>query len=147
MNFWHMQMHPTDEMEEFAQNIDWILEHKKIIGLGQWEQGKEQIHQFINDMQVNDIVALKRGGELIALVQVVGGAYQVTDDPNPDTGWIINRRPIRVLDWAIDGRTLPKPRGALNRCVNNDVETTKIIKGWYQQIVESFEKRKLDLTV
>lgn len=28
MNFWHMQMHPTDEIE-FSENIDWILEQKK----------------------------------------------------------------------------------------------------------------------
>ncbi|MDO4696533.1 MAG: pyruvate kinase [Neisseria sp.] len=146
MNFWHMQMHPTDEME-FSQNIDWILEHKKIIGLGQWDSGKEQINQFINDIQVNDIVALKRGGKLIALVQVIGGAYKVTDDTNPDTAWIVNRRPIRVLDWAIEERTLPQPRGTLNRCASNDVETTKIIKDWYQRVVKSFEKRKLDLRV
>ena len=146
MNFWHMQMHPTDEMS-FSQNIDWILEHKKIIGLGQWKGGQEQINQFINDVQVNDIVALKRGGELIALVQITGGAYQVTDDTNPDTAWIVNRRPIRVLDWAIEERTLPQPRGTLNRCASNDVETTKIIKDWYQRVMKSFEKRKLDLTV
>ena len=114
MNFWHMQMHPTDEMS-FSQNIDWILEHKKIIGLGQWKGGQKQINQFINDVQVNDIVALKRGSKLIALVQVTGGAYQVTDDTNPDTTWIVNRRPIRVLDWAIEERTLPQSRGTLNK--------------------------------
>lgn len=146
MNFWHMQMHPTDNME-FSQNIDWILEHKKIIGLGQWPGGKDQINQFINDIQVNDIVALKRGEKLIALVQVTGGAYKVTDDTNPDMAWIVNRRPIRVLDWAIEERTLPQPRGTLNRCASNDVETTKVIKDWYQRVMKSFEKRKLDLTV
>ncbi|MGF6148206.1 Uncharacterised protein [Kingella potus] len=146
MNFWHMQMHPTDEIE-FSQNIDWILEHKKIIGLGQWDGGKEQINQFINDIQVNDVVALKRGGKLIALVQVTGGAYKVIDDTNPDTAWIVNRRPVRVLDWVIGERTLPQPRGTLNRCVSDDVETTKVIKDWYQRVMESFQKRKLDLTV
>ena len=41
MNFWHMQMHPTDEMD-FSKNIDWILEHKKIIGLGQWNDVKNK---------------------------------------------------------------------------------------------------------
>ena len=62
------------------------------------ERCKEQIDRFINEIQANDIVALKRGGELIALVQVTGGAYKVTDDTNPETAWIVNRRPIRVLD-------------------------------------------------
>ena len=146
MNFWHMQLHPTDEMG-FSKNIDWILEHKKIIGLGQWDDGKEQIDRFINEIQVNDIVAVKRGGELIALVQVTGGAYKVADDTNPETAWIVNRRPIRVLDWSIEKRTLPQSRGTLNRCANDNVETTKIIKDWYQGVIKSFQKRRIDLTV
>ena len=146
MNFWHMQMHRTGEME-LSENIDWILEHKKIIGLGQWEEGKEQINRFINEIQVNDIVALKRGGELIALVQVTGGAYKVTDDTNPDTDWIVNRRPIRVLDWAIEPKTLKDVRGTLKRCKSDDVETTQTIKQWYEAVVKSFAKRRVDLTV
>ena len=139
-------MHPTDEIE-FSENIDWILEHKKIIGLGQWEGGEKQINRFINEIQVNDIVALKRGGELIALVQVTGGAYKVTDDTNPDTDWIVNRRPIRVLDWAIEPKTLKDVRGTLKRCKSDDVETTQTIKQWYEAVVKSFAKRRVDLTV
>jgi len=146
MNFWHMQMHPTGEME-FSENIDWILEHKKIIGLGQWEEGEKQINCFINDVQVNDIVALKRGKELIALVQVTGGAYKVTDDTNPDTDWIVNRRPIRVLDWAIEPKTLKDARATLKLCKDDDAGTTQTIKQWYEAVVKSFAKRRVDLTV
>ena len=51
-------------------------------------------------MKVNDIVAIKNGGKLIALVQVIGGAYEVNDDES-ETDWIVFRRPIRVLDWDI----------------------------------------------
>ena len=47
-------------------------------------------------MKVNDIVAIKNGGKLIALVQVIGGAYEVNDDES-ETDWIVFRRPIRVL--------------------------------------------------
>ena len=53
-------------------------------------------------MKVNDIVAIKNGGKLIALVQVIGGAYEVNDDES-ETDWIVFRRPIRVLDWDIFG--------------------------------------------
>jgi hypothetical protein len=49
------------------------LEHKKIIGLGNWEDGKATIDLFRNDMSVNDVVAIKNGAKLIALVQVIGG--------------------------------------------------------------------------
>lgn len=148
MNFWHMQMHPSNA-PELSKNIDWILEHKKIIGLGQWQDGEEQINRFINDIQVNDIVALKRGQELIALVQVTGGAYtyKVTDDSDPEAAWIINRRPIRVLDWAIEPKTLKQTRKTLNRCASEDAETTQTIKQWYEAVMKSFERRKVDLTV
>lgn len=74
-----------------------------------------------------------------------GGWYEVEDD-DTDLGWIENRRPIRVLDWELNGRTLPQPQGTLNKCVN-DVETTKIIKEWHQRVITSFKKRKLDLLV
>lgn len=146
MNFWHMQMHPGNA-PEMSKNIEWILEHKEIIGLGQWKEGEKQINCFINDVQVNDIVALKRGKELIALVQVTGGAYKVTDDTNPDTDWIVNRRPIRVLDWAIEPKTLKDARATLKLCKNDDAGTTQTIKQWYQDVAKSFEKRKIDLTV
>ena len=63
-------------------------------------------------MKVNDIVAIKNGGKLIALVQVIGGAYEVNDDES-ETDWIVFRRPIRVLDWDIWGKTLPQPRKTL----------------------------------
>ena len=42
-------------------------------------------------MKVNDIVAIKNGGKLIALVQVIGGAYEVNDDES-ETDWIVFRR-------------------------------------------------------
>lgn len=142
--FWHMQIHPDDK--SFAdEHVYSILEHKKIIGLGNWEGGKATIDAFRNEMNVNDIVAIKNGAKLIALVQVIGGWYEVEDD-NADIGWIENRRPVRVLDWELDEKTLPKPQGTLNKCVN-DVETTRIIKDWHSRVVKSFNKRKLDISV
>ena len=54
------------------------------------------MEDFVNRMQVNDIVAMKNGGELIALVQVIGGSYEVHNDPT-ETEWIVYRRPIQYL--------------------------------------------------
>ena len=70
--YWHMQMHPDDK--SFAEvHIYSILESKKIIGLGEWNDGESIISSFKNDVKVNDIVAIKNGAKLIALVQVIGG--------------------------------------------------------------------------
>jgi len=144
ITYWHMQIHPDDK--SFAdEKIHSILEHKKIIGLGNWKEGKATIDTFRNDMHVNDVVAIKNGAKLIALVQVVGGWYEVKND-GTDLGWIENRRPVRVLDWELHERTLPQPQGTLNKCVN-DVETTKIIKEWHSRTIISYKKRKLDIFV
>ena len=144
INYWHMQIHPDDK--SFAEDhVYSILEHKKIIGLGNWKKGQSTIDAFRSDMNVNDVVAIKTGQKLVALVQVIGGWYEVKDDTS-DTGWIENRRPVRVLDWALNGECIPQPQGTLNKCVN-DVETTRIIKDWHSRVNKSFIKRNLDLYV
>ena len=97
-------------------------------------------------MKVNDIVAIKNGGKLIALVQVIGGAYEVNDDES-ETDWIVFRRPIRVLDWDIWGKTLPQPRKTLVICSSENAETTKIIKEWHEKVNEVLTKKGLSLTV
>ncbi len=139
--YWHMQIHP--DSQDFAfEHIHSILENKKIIGLGNWEEGRDTIDKFVDEMQVNDIVAIKNGSILIALVQVIGGAYRVTDEES-DISWIEYRRPIRVLDWELWDKKLPHSRGTLIKCVNNDADTTKIIKKWHKQVVKILKKRGL----
>ncbi len=145
MTYWHMQMHPDDQ--SFAEeHVYRILEHKKIIGLGEWDEGQAVIAKFQNEMRVNDIVAIKNGAKLIALVQVIGGAYQVGDDES-EIGWIEHRRPIRVLDWELEDKNLPQPRGTLERCVNNNAPTTQIIRDWHERVIISFGKRDLAASV
>ena len=148
-NYWHMQMHPTAGLADFSCHIDWILEHRSFIGMGEWEGGRDTINTFVNEMAVNDIVAIKRGGKLVALVQVIGDAYFVPreNDADPRTQWMENRRPVRVLDWAINGETLPQRMGTLNRCASQQAETTKIIRNWHARVNESLKKRGIPIEV
>ncbi len=143
--YWHMQIHPDDQ--SFSdENLYSILENKKIIGLGDWKDGQEVIATFINKLEVNDIVAIKNGSKLIALVQVIGGAYRVDDDQS-EMGWIKHRRPVRILDWELWGKTLPQPRGTLTKCVSSEVETTKIIKEWHEKVNVVLRKRGIPFLV
>jgi len=140
-----MQMHPDDK--SFAdEHVHSILEHKKIIGLGEWTKGQAVIKKFQTEMMVNDVVAIKNGAKLIALVQVIGGAYHVDNDSS-DIGWIEHRRPIRLLDWELEEKELPQPRGTLEKCVSTEAPTTQVICGWHSRAVESFKKRKLATSV
>ncbi|HEM8341837.1 TPA: hypothetical protein U2M54_003987 [Providencia rettgeri] len=144
IQYWHMQMHPDDQ--SFSKNIYSILENKKIIGLGDWPEGQNEIDAFKNRVKVNDIVALKNGSKLIALVQVIGGSYEVRDDDS-ETDWIVYRRPIRVLDWEVGERILKQPRKTLVICADNNAETTKTIKEWHDQVNHILTKRGLSLVV
>lgn len=143
-NFWHMQMFPG-EKAEFCRRVPQILEHHKFIGLGKWDERRGQIANFCEEMKVGDIVAIKNGAQLIALVQIIGGMYEVRNDES-DLGWIVYRRPIRVLDWEIEKRNLPQPRGTLNKCTNEDADTTKVIVQWYEKVEKSFLERNINLS-
>lgn len=145
MQYWHMQIHPNDR--SFADEMVYsILEHKKIIGLGQWSDGESIINDFVSRMQVNDIVAIRTGQQLIALVQVIGGAYQVAEDDS-EIGWIVHRRPIRILDWMLEKTEFSHSRGTLKICRSADAEATKTIKGWYGKVEKSLRKRGVPLRV
>ncbi|WP_439258014.1 pyruvate kinase [Lonepinella sp. BR2271] len=144
IQFWHMQMFPS-ENQEFVENVPSILQHKQIIGIG-GKEDERQIQDFCYKMQVNDVVAIKNGKQLVALVQVIGGEYLVANDDS-EISWMNYRRPIRLLDWALGNEILPHFRNALTFCDSDDAETTKIIKDWWLRVKKSFIERKLNPTV
>ncbi len=106
--FWHMQIH---QQHQQVRDVRQILEKYGFIGLADWKKGEEQIKNFSEVMRVNDIVAIKHGQQLVALAQVIGGAYNidralcVEEDPLVD--WIHYRRPVKILDWAKEGQKIP----------------------------------------
>lgn len=70
-HFWHMQIHPTGEMSDFAPNIPYILEHRHFIGLGDCKKGQDYIKQFNETMAVNDIVAMLKERHLSLLCKLL----------------------------------------------------------------------------
>ena len=110
-----------------------------MIGLGEWPQGAAAIRAFCETMQAGDIVAIKRGGELVALVEVAGDAYAVApaDDPDPHSRWMAHRRPVRVLDWADGSARIPHNRGTLVRCADMQTATSQIIRDWHFRAVKA----------
>lgn len=78
MNFWHMQLHPSDITWRREKNL---LIERGVIGLGDWEEEKaNQQIAFEKQMKIGDIVAVKRGGNLIALTRVIGDYEYINDD-------------------------------------------------------------------
>ena len=131
-NFWHMQMHQPNSPAGIEKQI---LIDRGVIGLDKWENEEAgQQDAFEQKMELGDIVAVKNGTQLVALVEVIGPYFEVIDDAEFD--WLIRRRRIRILDWYRPGLDLKvSPRGTLIRCdQSGDAESTKTIMKWYNLI-------------
>lgn len=140
MNFWHMQLHPNDQS---WSKEDEVLKKYKLIGLGDWDEQISQQDDFENKMQIGDIVAIKRGSNLIALTKVIGN-YKYEEDVD-DLVWFQRRREVEILDWYKNEYNFyVSPRGTLTRCNtnNSDAQSNKSIITWYKITMTNYEKNK-----
>lgn len=138
MNYWHMQLHPSDRYYFNTARVKRILEEKSLIGLG--DEDKIWDTDFINRMKVGDIVAIKNGGEPIALVEVVGDYYR-DDVVNPELDWFNHRRRVKVLDFYKKDYNfvIPQPRGTLSICDNLNTDTSRIITNWHKEFLNGYQ--------
>lgn len=138
MNFWHIQMHAEDmNSKDVYDALD-----NNYIGLGEWDKGESAIDDFKNRMQVGDIVAVRQGATPIALVEI-DGVHE--DFGEEDHEWIRHIRNVGILDRSDDySFTIPKATGTLSICSNPNAPTTKIIKEWYEKIMNT--KRTAEMT-
>ena len=140
MNFWHMQLHPNDQ--NWSKENE-VLKKYKLIGLGDWDEQISQQDDFENKMQIGDIVAIKRGSNLIALTKVIGN-YKYEEDVD-DLVWFQRRREVEILDWYKNEYNFyVSPRGTLTRCNtnNSDAQSNKSIITWYKITKTNYEKNK-----
>ncbi len=131
-NFWHMQMHQPNSPAGIEKQI---LINRGVIGLDKWENEEAgQQDAFQLKMEDGDIVAVKHGAQLVALVEVDGTYFESTDDKEFD--WLVRRRKVKILDWYNPELGLKvSPRGTLTRCdQDGDAESTKSILKWYNLI-------------
>ncbi|WP_367110168.1 AAA family ATPase [uncultured Psychrobacter sp.] len=135
MNFWHMQLHPNNPSWGLEKEV---IEQTGYIGLGDWkEKRKAQQISFQNDMRIGDIVAIKRGEKLIALVRVKGD-YEYKSETNKSFDWFERRRQVEILDWYRTEYDLKiVGRKTLTRCdmTNSGAETNINIKKWYKKVM------------
>jgi 5-methylcytosine-specific restriction protein B len=132
MNFWHIQLHPDNKGAFPPDKIIKILNDTSFIGLGEWDEGEEQIRKFKEDLKIGDIVAVRSGQTAIALVEVVGD-YEYNENPNDDLDWFQNRRKIKIIDLYKKEYNfyIPKAMGTFSICSNPNAETSKVIINWY----------------
>ncbi|MER2010464.1 MAG: AAA family ATPase, partial [Psychrobacillus sp.] len=136
MNFWHMQMHQNNEKWDWAREKE-VLEKTGYIGMGVWvedDPSNPQQTDFETKMQIGDIVAVRRGKELIALTQVIG-SYEYTEKVTA-LDWFKRRRKIKILDWYKNEYNYKVAwLGTLKRCSSPTADTTINVKKWYEKVM------------
>jgi len=137
MTYWHMQLHPDNP--EQKNEID-ILEKTSLIGLGDLKG--PQVDDFIEIMDVGDIVLVRRRRIPLALVEVVG-EHQYESKPNKKLDWFEHRRKVKVLEISkIKKHDFSQPRGTLRKSINKKAITYKYINDWYNRLEPSLNQTK-----
>lgn len=98
MNYWHMNLHPTNEQGTDDDVINIV--RSRTIGMGIWERTPgvidPQIPDFKNRVQIGDIVVILNGRTPIALVEVIGDWYKFDCDETSII-WFPLRRAVKIL--------------------------------------------------
>ncbi len=144
MNFWHIQLHPSNQNDFPPDKVEKILKKTSYIGVGDWDKGERIIDDFEKTLEIGDIVAVKSGKTPIALVEIISDCER-TDNVNNDLDWFQYRRKIKVLDFYKPEYkfNIPDSRGTLTICRDSNAETTKIIKKWYEKIKSKIYMKEL----
>ena len=151
-NFWYIKLYPNGDVQWGKELTPWLLEKTGTIGLGEFNGSNGELDKsvvdFRNRVKIGDIVGVRVGADLLALVKVIGHVYTlqhewtadgyavVVDEKDERLGWYINRRAVRVLDWNVGGLRPPVPqtRGrTLSFCKDLDAATNKTLVDWYNE--------------
>ena len=171
MNYWHLQMHPSNSGKFRKETLVAILEEKGVIGMGEsWENKNGELVSdptyFKRDMQVDDVVLIRDGGSPTALVQVSGDWY-IENNINEDFDWFGLRRPVKLLKIYGNedkgllrkilnqfGTSQIQSSGTLTPC-NGSNGTNHFIKKWHLKVrkelimssIKLNDQRKNDINV
>ncbi|MBX9937006.1 MAG: hypothetical protein K2Y10_10500 [Burkholderiaceae bacterium] len=137
MNYWHINLHPTDDRRDDAEIKNFVL--SRTIGMGQ-DFSPSQENAFKNTMQIGDVVVVLNGRTSIALVEVIGDWYKFDCDEKSII-WFPLRRAVKILcmrgdegnDCFTNLAMIPKTQtGTLG--ISNDINcaTYKYIHALYE---------------
>lgn len=139
-----MQLHQENERSEWARERE-VLRDTGYIGMGVREENRKsqpQQSNFENTMKIGDIIAVRRGKDLIALTEVTG-KYEYTEEVT-DLDWFKRRRKVKVLDWYKDEYNYEVAwLGTLNICDSKTAKTTQNIKKWYEKVMSENQINKV----
>lgn len=137
MNYWHINLHPTNDRRTDAEIKNFVL--SRTIGMGQ-DFSPSQENAFKNTMKIGDIVLVLNGRTPIALVEVIGDCYDYSIDSDSII-WYTLRRAINILGMSESSNNncfeklamIPKTQtGTLGLSKDKDSDTYKYILNLHQ---------------
>ena len=136
MNYWHMNLHPTNVRGTDDDIRKLVLSHT--IGMGFFDS--PQVGYFKNKVQIGDVVAILNGRTLIALVEIIGDWYEFSCDEESII-WFPLRRSVKILcirggeggECFSNISLIPKTRtSTLEISKNKNCATYKYINNLYE---------------
>lgn len=136
--YWHMQVHPNNLTWEKEKEL---LTNEHLIGVSNKTNNETTISLFRDEMQIGDVVLIRRKSIPIALVMVIGDAeYKKIDDNEIRLDWFEWRRKIKVLDFYNENENdFVSPIGVLKRSVDTTSFTYRYIEHKYKKYIKLSE--------
>ena len=97
---------------------------------------------FKKDMNIDDVVLIRRGNTVLVLVQVKEMCEDAGTDNEGRLDWFRYRRKIKVLTTDTkEFLPFPQPRMKLQKSINKYTLNYKYINNWYKNIWKYFLKK------
>jgi predicted ATP-binding protein involved in virulence len=143
MTYWHLQMYKRIEK---GIEKELFTEHGIVLFIEE-HTGEEQRNQFKKEMDIGDIVLIKRGATSIALVEVIGDCQKISKGEIDSEKFYTYKykRKIKVLDYADKNmKKFPQPQRNLQKSSGKSTPTYQYIHNWYTQTLQkNYNKEEL----
>lgn len=132
--YWHMQIH--------TNNSSWgkekeLLEKKQLIGISKEKNSEYSLSLFREEMQIGDVVLIRRGSLPIALVLVTGDLEYENINDKERLDWFEWRRKVRILSYYNDNEyDFLNQIGTLKRSVDKTSFTYRYIDNKYRKFIK-----------
>jgi len=135
MTYWDMQVHPGSRRTDFpVEKVRELLETSHLIGMGDsWENDLGQPNVFSREMEKGDVVVIRDGGNIVALVRIAGDCRVIPAAERTSLVWFHIARPVEIVSLDVGGASAAYKeatgleategmslRRTLNRCKKSD---------------------------
>jgi MoxR-like ATPase len=143
---WHIQLHPNDINNWSKEDIKKIISETSYVGIGDWDEGQNQITQFRDKIKLGDYIVVRHNGP-VGIVKVTGDYVKVNDEAlNWNLDWFAHRRKVELLEWFDEkvsqeiGKSIDGIYQPTTLAISHNSE---FILNWIKRINRIMEEKKI----